>query len=93
MPKKSLRPSTCSFPCPKCIINIDIELFERSTRSSFYCKTCRGYYICTLPLGKIEVSDEIKYLCPVDHTELEENPFRHKEIQSLIEKAKELLEK
>ena len=91
--KDSLRPTICIFPCNTCVIDIDLDLFERATRSTFYCRTCNRMFICNLPLGKLEVGDEIRYLCPIDHTPLDENPFRAKEIELLIEKAKERLEK
>ncbi len=87
--KKSFRPTICSIPCPVCLIDYDIDLFEENTRSTFYCRTCGRTYICKLPLGKIEVGGETRYLCPIDHTELEESPFRAKEIEYLIQKAKE----
>ncbi|MFW9853348.1 MAG: hypothetical protein ACFFDS_10405 [Candidatus Thorarchaeota archaeon] len=90
MPKKeSFRPTICIFPCPICAIDSDIDLFEEASRSTFYCRTCGRVYICKLPLGSIHVGDEIRYICPIDHTELEESPFRSKEIELLIEKAKE----
>ena len=90
MPKKeSFRPTICIFPCPVCAIDSDIDLFEEASRSTFYCRTCSRVYICKLPLGSINVKDEIRYICPIDHTELEESPFRSKEIELLIEKAKE----
>jgi len=89
--KESLRPTICMFPCTVCAIDSDLELFEKSTRSTFYCSTCNRIYICTLPLGKIEVGGEVRYICPIDHTPLDENPFRAKEIELLIEKAKERL--
>lgn len=90
---ESLRPTICIFPCTTCIIDIDLDLFEQATRSTFYCRTCNRIFICNLPLGKIDVGGEIKYLCPIDHTQLDENPFRAKEIELLIEKAKERLRK
>ncbi len=87
--KESLRPTICMFPCPVCAIDSDVELFEKSTRSTFYCRVCARVYICKLPLGSIQVGENIRYICPIDHTELEESPFRAKEIELLIEKAKE----
>ncbi|UJG43416.1 MAG: hypothetical protein K9W46_13730 [Candidatus Heimdallarchaeum endolithica] len=89
MPKESYRPTICMFPCPFCLIDSDIDLFEEYTRSTFYCRTCGRVYICKVPLGKIQVNDEERYLCPIDHSELEESPFRAKEIEYLIKKAKE----
>ncbi|MHA1304568.1 MAG: hypothetical protein ACTSQE_08310 [Candidatus Heimdallarchaeaceae archaeon] len=87
--KESFRPTICMFPCSVCLIDIDVDLFEGNTRSTFYCRTCGRIYICKVPLGKIDVGGEERYLCPIDHTELEESPFRSKEIEYLIEKAKE----
>ncbi|MHA1827815.1 MAG: hypothetical protein ACTSX6_04120 [Candidatus Heimdallarchaeaceae archaeon] len=87
--KVSLRPTICMFPCPICAIDIDLDIFEEATRSTFYCRTCGRVYICKLPLGSIEVGEEKKYICPIDHSELDESPFRAKEIELLIEKAKE----
>ena len=87
--KESLRPTICMFPCPVCAIDSDIDTFEESTRSTFYCRVCGRVYICILPLGSIQVGENICYICPIDHTELEESPFRAKEIELLIEKAKE----
>ncbi len=90
MPKKeSFRPTICIFPCPVCVIDSDIDLFEEVSRSTFYCRICSRVYICKLPLGSINVGEEVRYICPIDHTELEESPFRSKEIELLIEKAKE----
>lgn len=87
--KISYRPTICMFPCPVCAIDADLDIFEESTRSTFYCRTCGRVYICKLPLGTIQVGDEVRYICPIDHSELEESPFRAKEIELLIEKAKE----
>ena len=86
---ESFRPTICIFPCPTCAIDTDIDIFEESTRSTFYCGSCRRVYICKLPLGSIHVGEHIRYICPIDHTELEESPFRAREIELLIEKAKE----
>ena len=87
--KESFRPTICMFPCPVCAVDSDIDVFEESTRSTFYCRSCGRVYICKLPLGSIQVEDNIRYICPIDHTELEESPFRAREIELLIEKAKE----
>ncbi len=87
--KISYRPTICMFPCPVCAIDADNDIFEEATRSTFYCRTCGRVYICKLPLGSIRVEEIVRYICPIDHTELEENPFRAKEIELLIEKAKE----
>ena len=88
-PKKSLRPTICMFPCPVCAIDKDKDLFEEATRSTFYCPACGRRYICNLPLGKIQIGDEIRYICPIDHTDLDESPFRAKEIELLIKYLKE----
>ncbi|MHA1220001.1 MAG: hypothetical protein ACTSO5_15180 [Candidatus Heimdallarchaeaceae archaeon] len=88
-PKESFRPTICIFPCPVCAIDSDLEIFEEATRSTLYCRTCGRVYICNLPLGIIHVAEEKRYICPIDHTELEESPFRAREIELLIEKAKE----
>ena len=85
----SYRPTICMFPCPICAIDADIEIFEEATRSTLYCRSCGRVFICKLPLGSIQVGEEIRYICPIDHTELEESPFRAREIELLIEKAKE----
>ena len=43
--KISYRPTICMFPCPVCAIDADLDVFEESTRSTFYCRTCgRGNY-------------------------------------------------
>ena len=87
--KESLRPTICIFPCPVCAIDSDLKVFEESTHSTFYCRTCNRVYICNLPLGSIHVGEVKRFICPIDHTELEESPFRAREIELLIEKAKE----
>ncbi len=87
--KESFRPTICIFPCPVCAIDSDLKVFEESTRSTFYCRTCNRVYICNLPLGSIHVGEVKRFICPIDHTELEESPFRAREIELLIEKAKE----
>ena len=88
--KASLRPTICMFPCPTCAIDTDVDVFEESTQSTLYCRSCNRVYICKLPLGSIQVAEEIRHICPIDHTELEESPYKAKEIELLIEKAKEV---